>query len=1302
MDTSKQESISSSSITELLSAVGKNTESPSSSNDFQPGHLIAKRYRVVRRIGRGGFGNVYLARDLELDREVAIKRHREVKSKHTEILRQEAKRIAAMDHPTIVSIYDLLDDPTDGLLVIMQYVNGQTFADFRRHRKPTNNIVRNVFQQVCLALDHAHCRGVIHRDIKPSNLLMDVDLRIYLSDFGLAVSTVDFSADGINGTPGYMAPEQARGESHRIDRRTDIWALGVILYEIFVGVMPFTASSKKEVLYRTLHDEPAAPRLLSPDISPPLESVITRCLRKKSSERFSSARELFEELSACPEMQVSSVSDQSNIGATKAQGQNVATPSTHPSSQLPEIVPKGFRAFDEDDAEFYLQLVPGPRDRFGIPDSVRFWKSFIESDDPSKTAPVGVLYGPSGSGKSSLVRAGICPRLDPDIAVVHIECRPGDLIARIIASVAKRCSLPAKKQRLSYLLGQLRQDESASCGFRKILIVLDQFESWSHAATLDERRDLADALRQCDGEHVQALIVVRDDFWMGVTELMHWLDIPLVESFNIASVELLDRRLAERILVSVGRAYGALPMQPEALTAEEKSFVTEAVQQLSQDDRVICVHLTMFANMMRLQKWTPELLQECGGVHGACMRYFRELFESRHSPPSYRRCLSAAVVILEALLPSVSNQVRTKSCSVDDFSKLLGSEGGVKLLGETLRILTDELRFISVVRAESDGDSNSDAELRYQLAHDFLIVPLRQWIEPIRKSTWRGRAVARLNELSDLWSRRPHPRFLPTTSEFLAMHVSVSEHALSDQQKKFLHAARRFHAGRASVVAVTLLLAAALAVLAFEQNRKAVAADESRIAAKLDLFFHGPVDQVPRLIKELTNDPRTLSSKLPNWTDSIQDSVKMRARLLAATIEESKSLALLDGIDNVEPELFENILSVLQKTSSAKSELERIAADETNVRKALRAAVLSAHLGNKAPLNNLIKSCDAKNGLQEVIPEAIVWRGEPKDWIPLLGDGNDAIARYFAFSVIGSFPSDSVKQLDISAPLDAALTSTEPILVSVAQWLVTRHQLDKPITAKPPAGSDWQISSHGLTLVRMKPDSKNYEANNKAVSNSILAAIEKPIWISQTPITVKLYSEFLAEVKSYSDGTALGERSIRKKNDDPNLDNPEIPVTGFEVGEAVEFCNWLSRKEGFTECYKFSKMGVFNITETDSAPFAMFDRVPDASGYRMLEPAEYAYCLAGGQSSGRPWESATTLETKLVGKKNNFYRPVRGMLPNRLGIFLTDENLGLMTIGPTSRPVNVLNAAQGIWSFESIPGNRSTINTFLVARPDTN
>ncbi len=244
-----------------------------------------------------------------------------------------------------------------------------------------------------------------------------------------------------------------------------------------------------------------------------------------------------------------------------------------PSDSRPlKIIPKGLRSFDSDDADFFLELLPGPRDRNGLPDSLRFWKSRVEKTDPDQTFTVGLIYGPSGCGKSSLVKAGLLPRLASSVLAVYVEATADDTETRLLNGVRKRCpQLDSGKasdsttapDSLVETLAAMRQGHGIPAG-KKVLIVLDQFEQWLHAKKDEPDTELVRALRQCDGARVQCVVMVRDDFWLAVSRFLGDLEVQLVGGKNYALVDLFDPDHARRVLESFGRAFGRIPKRPEA------------------------------------------------------------------------------------------------------------------------------------------------------------------------------------------------------------------------------------------------------------------------------------------------------------------------------------------------------------------------------------------------------------------------------------------------------------------------------------------------------------------------------------------------------------------------------------------------------------------------------------------------------------------------------------------------------------------------------------------------------------------
>jgi serine/threonine-protein kinase len=261
--------------------------------------LFDGRYRIMRKLGSGGMADVYLAEDEELGRRVAIKI---LNDKHAndeqfvERFRREAKNAAGLSHPNIVSIYDR-GEAEGTYYIAMEYLDGRSLKEIviARGPLPIADAIEAT-RQVLTALRFAHRKGVVHRDIKPHNVMADADGRLKVTDFGIARAGVSqmTEAGSIIGTAQYLSPEQARGAA--VDQRSDLYSIGVVLYEMLTGQVPFTGESPVEIAMKHLSDTPRPPSLLRPEIPPDLDMVVLRALAKNPEDRFQTAEEMDAEL----------------------------------------------------------------------------------------------------------------------------------------------------------------------------------------------------------------------------------------------------------------------------------------------------------------------------------------------------------------------------------------------------------------------------------------------------------------------------------------------------------------------------------------------------------------------------------------------------------------------------------------------------------------------------------------------------------------------------------------------------------------------------------------------------------------------------------------------------------------------------------------------------------------------------------------------------------------------------------------------------------------------------------------------
>lgn len=540
---------------------------------------VVKGYELRQLIGEGGFGAVYLAHQRLIGREVAVKIILPQYANQPDFIRRfetEAQLVARLEHPHIVPLYDYWREPS-GAYLVMRYLRGGSLHDSLKkegHWQPTR--IAEMLTQIAAALSVAHRQGVIHRDLKPENILIDENANAYLSDFGIAkdLGKRDNITQGnaIIGSPAYISPEQIKGET--LTPQTDIYMLGILLYEVLTGSHPYPEATSASLLYKHLSEPVPDLFKINPDIPLALNLVIQRATAKDTSARYRDVLELASDFRRAlrAERLLTEADERAITSGTL----------TLPDPENPY---KGLRAFQQADAG----------DFFGRESLTQKLVSRLKEDAPF--CRFLAVVGPSGSGKSSVVKAGLIPALQKGAFSGSdkwfvVEMVPGiDPMEELEATLLRVAVNPPDS-----LLSQLNEDERGFVRAVKrvlpddeteLLLVIDQFEELFTLVDEEAHRiHLMDSLIAAVNDprsRIRVIITLRADFYdrplnyVRFGELMQQrteIVLPLSTDEIEAAVSRpadraglqMERGLVTTIVADVKEQPGALPLLQYALT----------------------------------------------------------------------------------------------------------------------------------------------------------------------------------------------------------------------------------------------------------------------------------------------------------------------------------------------------------------------------------------------------------------------------------------------------------------------------------------------------------------------------------------------------------------------------------------------------------------------------------------------------------------------------------------------------------------------------------------------------------------
>ena len=1199
------------------------------------------RYLIEKTLGQGGFGTVFLATDPRLERQVAIKLPRVDRPVDEIIWRQfidEGRAVANLKHEAIIQVYDIDRQPNGMPFVVMEYVEGETLQALYNREKVSIEQSAQIIRQIAEGLRFAHKQNIVHRDLKPANIMIDKEDQARIADFGLALhdnTPMKKLSKARAGTTMFMAPEQLRGENHRLDGRTDLWALGVTMYWMLTAKYPFNGEARLEVVEEICSRDPKPIRQLNEKVPLELERVCLRCLCKLMPERYQSAQELIEDIEYFQQKsKLQSLSAENLVGSGQSSGSgenskaqkgsnshgsvgsashsavNSEHGSTHSHSRV-RIVPKGLRSFDAGDVEFFLSLLPGPTDRFGVPDSIRFWQQAFRKEDDE--LPIGLLYGPSGSGKTSFVRAGLIPRLSEEFYCVRVECTANTTEKDIVHAISRCLDEPVDDYGVHDLLYQLRAGRIMRRG-RRMLIVLDQFEQWLNANEVEPSAELIEAIRQCDGDRLQCLLLVRDDFWIATHDFMKQLDVKIQEGKNAQALPLFDERHARKVLTGFGQAYDLLPSGKKKLSRKQRDFVKQAIGSLSNNGKVICAHLALFAEMMKSREWTSAEFAKVGGWEGIGVRYLEEAFGKGIAPPHRQHQSTFARKLLARLVPETGADIKLSRRTRAELAESWDGDWNDEAVSEVLETLDSELRLVTRTieddgwsTASASSESSTSHEASYQLSHDVLVEPIRQWLTQKQRETWRGRASVRLSELTSQWHRQKEKRLLPSLSEYLSLSFGTKPGTRSEGERSYMKSANQYY-GLRMLAGMLMLGCVGLVVNMIRGNLI-----EDQVRSNIQAAIDAKPDAFAYQVELLKSNYQTSKRSLPNW-EQIEFQNKYRLSLLKSHFDLNFTVQdLVKSVANVDANECHNFVDSIRAISNGQSNdqigilLANQSIQTNNVLLKFRLAIMALHFSNLDGVDHCVDRIDNPKIRTGFEHEFRNWHGDLVDLIEILKSVSNSEVKTSMCNSFALMGNQNVSSAEFAAVVDWLKEQRETSLEAglhfsaesaLHQWGVATEKTE------PRKNSNWvslKLPSGGfLEMVRLDAGVVPFGSGLSA-ANGIFEKFDpvcrEPFYFDTKEVSCRLFFEYVDDATTHSEIKDRFEHHLQRDS----RKELDVPIYGLTYVDAVQFCNWLGDQFELERVYKLNG--------------SRWEATKTANGFRLPKFAEWEKACRSGSTS---------------------------------------------------------------------------------------